>query len=132
MLSTFRPSTISAGEVALLLHTVTNHHRFLQEFGIFLQDDVESGPVGGGKHLRGVADAGYLNIGTVGDTETESTIHLGYGTNGGIAHDNHGNTRNRCALGVYDGSANGAIQGEGQACAQQVGRKYHCDSRHFG
>ena len=88
------------GHVALFLYTVTYHHGFFKEFGVFHQHDA-GGNLVGGEGLRGIADAAHLHGGVgTGYGELERTVHVGGSTVGGAHfHDSGSNHR---TVGVYD------------------------------
>ena len=119
-----------AGEVALALHTVTDDHRFIDELGVLDEDETEIGLVADGNRLIGITDAGHVNVCTSRDIETENTVHVSHGTNGSVAHDDHGGSDDRSAAFIDNRSADGAVLGGSDRTQEACRNDHHC-SCHF-
>ena len=116
-----------AGEVALLLHTVTDDHRLVQEFGVLREDEAESGLVPAGDRLVGVADAGDVDGSARRDIETESSVHVSHCADGRVADHDDSRPDHRSAALVDNRSADGAVLG-GRNRSQEA----RCDDHHSG
>ena len=118
-------------EVALLLDTVTDHDGLVEEFGVFLEDDVEDGLVGRRERLIGIADAGHVDAGTSRNVQLEGAVDISHGTNRRIADHNDRGPDNGRARSIGNRSADSAVLG-GRNRSQQAGNYDHRSGGHFG
>ena len=117
----------STGEVALLLDTITDDDGFVNEFGVFDEDEAEVGPVTGSDRLIGITDAGDINVSARRDIETEDTVHISHCADGSVAHDDNGRSHDGNTAFIDNCSGNGAVLG-GSDRTQEA----RCDDHHSG
>ena len=113
-----------AGEIALALHAVTDDDSLIDEFGVLHEDKCEFGSVADRDHLAGIADAGYLKVGSGRHIQTERTVRVGNGTDGSIADDDHGGSDDRSARTVNNCSSDCPVLRGSDESAQKNGEKY--------
>ena len=101
------------GQVALLLDAIVDDDRFLKQFGVLFEDDVEDALAAHGEGLPLVADALDGDVGSGGDTQREVAVQVGGCTDTRIADHRHGRADDRLSGGVEHGTADGAVLGEG-------------------
>ena len=117
------------GEVALALDAVADDHGLIQEFGIFLQEEVDDRLVAHLGDLAGIADAGDLDGGAGGHVQPVGTVRARDGADGRVADHHDGGSDDRSARGIDDSAVDGLVLRERRL--GQKGDEKRDDSRHF-
>ena len=102
----------SAGQVALPLYAVTDHHGLFQHLGVLIEHDVVGALGGDREGLGGVADALDAHRGPGGDGEREGTVEIGGCTDTRVADHRDGGADDGISVGIDDLATDGAVLGE--------------------
>ena len=88
----------STGEVALLLYTITDDDGLLKELVVLFKSEINYGTSGNCDCLGRVTDAGNRDAGLSGYIEGISTVNVGHGSEGGVAHHHDGSTHDGVSI----------------------------------
>ena len=102
-----------SGEVALALHTVTDHDGLFEHLVILFEDDVEDALVADGDGLSLVADALDGDACSGGNAQRESAIQICGCANARIADHGDGSADDGFSAGVDDSATDGTVLGGG-------------------